>query len=75
MHLSQMLMLGDTDHIEDAANLRTSVALELGCDRANIPEPWKDLLDNAEQPKLVGRTMRLSHVVLKREWERVKSAR
>lgn len=75
MHFSQLLTLDDVDHIEDAQNLRASIARELGCDRANIPEPWNDLLVNAEPPILVGRTMRLSHVVLKREWERVKSAR
>lgn len=57
-------------YIADAHNLRTIVLADTGDD-----EKWQRLLDCRKAEQLVGYIMRLAHVVLKREWERVKRAR
>ncbi|WP_066827732.1 hypothetical protein [Sphingomonas mali] len=43
--------------------------------QASIPEKWKPIIEGEDRAELVSYILRLSHVVLKREWERVKHTR
>jgi hypothetical protein len=40
-----------------------------------IPDKWRPIIDGRDRAELVSYILRLSHVVLKREWERVKHTR
>lgn len=41
----------------------------------SIPEKWKPIIEVEDRAEMVSYILRLSHVVLKREWERVKHTR
>lgn len=64
---------------QDAQILRRSIAGVTGASAATVdvklPEKWKPIIDGRDRSELVSYILRLSHVVLKREWERVKHTR
>jgi hypothetical protein len=71
----------DLMEIQDVDNIVKVIEAQVGSDRekwssilAPIP-PENDLDREAIYGRLIGYTIRLSHVVLKREWERVKATR
>lgn len=75
MYLVQRLAPADEeiqDFIQDAKNLRRTVMRYC---KPMHRKRWACLLECDNREMLVGYVMRLSHVVLKREWERVKRAR
>ncbi len=63
---------------QDARIVRRSMA-EIaqvgGSENVDVPENWRAIADTSERGELVSYILRLAHVVLKREWERVKHTR
>lgn len=55
---------------QDGQIFRADIAA--GMPGGELSEEWKKILDAKERSELVCYILRLSHVVLKREWERVK---
>lgn len=64
---------------QDAEILRRSIAgvadALAGTANAQLDEKWKPIINGKDRAELVSYIIRLSHVVLKREWERVKHTR
>ena len=60
--------------IEDADMLPAKIKAEYCCE-TRFHESWDEILNGSSMHMLVTYSMRLSHVVLKREWERGKATR
>lgn len=64
---------------QDAQIVRRSIAKEtsatLGLAAGESDPRWKPIIDGEDRAELISYILRLSHVVLKREWERVKHTR
>lgn len=70
--VQRLARVPDADSIRDANHLREEAMAELtGRDRCALLA----ILDETREGELVGHVVRLSHVLLKREWERVKHTR
>lgn len=88
MHLlRQLAFLGETERAEKADGGAFIVVLKRHCDRSDassLPQAsalgayeskWKTIVECTDPAELTTYIMRLGHVVLKREWERVKATR